>query len=246
VLNFYQTRGRIFYSLNGKQVSIRIPKFIDMASNYTKRTESLPTEAPTEAPTKNRIPQLELEEEVEEEKSTPPTPPGGCPEPSKARSRQQPAMSHDEYMEWARKEADELLNNQRPYWETAYPALNLEQEVSKTLNWLEANPKSRKKNLKRFIVNWLTRAQDRGPPRGPGPKRPDIDQRMSIWAKGAILAGAPSERERKEADGAIDVGIVHNPDDSTRKYIQYDQTGGEGRTGQEPGILPGSSGSKGG
>ena len=37
ILNFYQTKGRIFLETNGSEVSIFIPKFIDIASNWSKR-----------------------------------------------------------------------------------------------------------------------------------------------------------------------------------------------------------------
>ena len=64
ILNFYQTKNRIFYETDGRQVRIKIPKFIDISSNWTKRPkakkETLPTEAPTEVPT--------AKEEEEEEK----------------------------------------------------------------------------------------------------------------------------------------------------------------------------------
>ena len=64
ILNFYQTRARIFYKINDTMLQIKIPKFIDISSNWSKREqarkEALPTEVPTEAPTAK-----EVEEEVE-------------------------------------------------------------------------------------------------------------------------------------------------------------------------------------
>ncbi len=65
ILNFYQTKNRIFYETDGNEVRINVPNFIDKASNWTKRPKqgkkALPTEAPTEVPTAK-------EEEEEEEK----------------------------------------------------------------------------------------------------------------------------------------------------------------------------------
>lgn len=182
---------------------------------------------------------------------SPPIPPeGGSPEPTKRRSAQKPALTHDEYMDWARKESDDLLNNQRPYWETAYPALDLGQEVSKALNWLHANPQKRKKNISRFLANWLSRAQEKGGNRGPPKglnqkKKPDLDDRAKIWAMGAQMAGAPSDQQGDDQN-VIDVGTIHHPDDPPRLGIQYDQTGGEGRIGQKPGVLPSTAGTTGG
>ena len=42
------------YSLNGNTISYKVPKFIDLSSNWTKRQHKTPTEAPTEAPLKKR------------------------------------------------------------------------------------------------------------------------------------------------------------------------------------------------
>jgi len=67
VLNFYQERNRICYKVEYGRIKIRMPKFIDLASNWVKRNESQPTEAPTEAPTAK-----EVEVEVEEKKKEPP------------------------------------------------------------------------------------------------------------------------------------------------------------------------------
>ncbi len=47
-------------------------------------------------------------------------------------------------------------------WLAAYPACDIEIELYKMREWLLANPDKRKKNYRRFIVNWLTRTQDKG------------------------------------------------------------------------------------
>ena len=47
-------------------------------------------------------------------------------------------------------------------WLDAYPACDIDQELRKMREWLLANPEKRKKNYRRFIVNWLVKAQDRG------------------------------------------------------------------------------------
>uniref|UniRef100_A0A6H1ZFT4 DNA replication protein n=1 Tax=viral metagenome TaxID=1070528 RepID=A0A6H1ZFT4_9ZZZZ len=70
ILNFYQTKNRIFFETDGKYISIEVPKFIEKASNWTTRTltkkTQLPTEAPTEAPYA-REEEEEEEEEIEED-----------------------------------------------------------------------------------------------------------------------------------------------------------------------------------
>lgn len=47
-------------------------------------------------------------------------------------------------------------------WLAAYPACDIDLELYKMREWLLANPDKRKKNYRRFIVNWLTRTQDKG------------------------------------------------------------------------------------
>jgi hypothetical protein len=39
-------------------------------------------------------------------------------------------------------------------------SINPDEEIQKMLVWLKANPEKAKKNYKRFIINWLTRAVD--------------------------------------------------------------------------------------
>jgi len=43
-------------------------------------------------------------------------------------------------------------------WKEAFPLANVEVELKKMEAWLSANPKNKKENYERFIVNWLGRA----------------------------------------------------------------------------------------
>ena len=61
-------------------------------------------------------------------------------------------------------------------WEAVYTNVDVMQEVLKAREWCRANPKRRKVNWKRFLVNWLNEKQDKRPrydsqPRTPGPNR---------------------------------------------------------------------------
>ena len=48
-------------------------------------------------------------------------------------------------------------------WASAYPACDINTELAKAGEWMLANPKKAvKSNYRRFIVNWLSRSQDRG------------------------------------------------------------------------------------
>jgi len=44
-------------------------------------------------------------------------------------------------------------------WKETYSGIDLEQELGKAELWLDANPKRMPKILKKFVVNWLSRAQ---------------------------------------------------------------------------------------
>ena len=66
LFSFYQKRQRIFSRPdpeNPNRIFIKIPQFIEIASNWTGRKEKKPTEVPTEDPTA-----IEGEEEVEVDK----------------------------------------------------------------------------------------------------------------------------------------------------------------------------------
>lgn len=58
---------------------------------------------------------------------------------------------------------ENITEEHRATWKVAYPALNLDQELAKMQSWISANPKNRKSNWERFIMNWLSKAQDKAP-----------------------------------------------------------------------------------
>jgi|TARA_Y100000310_G_C20618972_1_gene782222 hypothetical protein len=66
------------------------------------------------------------------------------------------------------KRFENITQDHQSKWREAYPALDIVQELSKMESWASANPKNRKSNWERFIVNWMTKAQDRA---GTGQKR---------------------------------------------------------------------------
>jgi len=67
-------------------------------------------------------------------------------------------------------------------WQKAYPAVDVLSELRRMETWATANPVHRKSNWQRFIVNWLTRSQDRavrGGPNGP----PEGEGSLDRWLK---------------------------------------------------------------
>ena len=58
---------------------------------------------------------------------------------------------------------ENITIDQVKFWESAYPDCDVVDILLKKMPvWLDANPKkAHKKNYKRFIVNWLSRSQER-------------------------------------------------------------------------------------
>ncbi len=52
----------------------------------------------------------------------------------------------------------------RTRWAGAYPAVDVPSELQRVEAWTQANPKNRKSNWERFIVNWFSKTQDRAKP----------------------------------------------------------------------------------
>lgn len=65
-----------------------------------------------------------------------------------------------------------ILEADRKAWAAAYPAISVETEIAKARAWAMANPKNTKSNWRRFLVNWMGRAQERAPARGNGVAQP--------------------------------------------------------------------------
>jgi len=66
VLSIYQGKGRIEFKENGTRVKIKCHKFIDIASNWTKRHADKPTEVPTEVPTAKEEEEKKKKKNIEE------------------------------------------------------------------------------------------------------------------------------------------------------------------------------------
>lgn len=58
---------------------------------------------------------------------------------------------------------ENISDSEKKQWSEAYPAIDIENQILRAATWLKANPKNKKKDYERFLVNWLSRAQDRAP-----------------------------------------------------------------------------------
>lgn len=58
----------------------------------------------------------------------------------------------------------EVAESKASTWQKLFPAVDVKQELNKMRAWSDANPSKRKtkRGVERFIVNWLSREQDKG------------------------------------------------------------------------------------
>jgi hypothetical protein len=68
-------------------------------------------------------------------------------------------------------------------WQEAYPAVDVLSELHRMEAWALANPVNRKSNWQRFIVNWLTKSQDRARSGGSGKDPPGSEGSLERWLK---------------------------------------------------------------
>lgn len=57
---------------------------------------------------------------------------------------------------------ENIDDTQKELWKQAYPATNIDVELSKAVVWLKANPTKIKSNYNKFLSGWLSRCQDSG------------------------------------------------------------------------------------
>ena len=148
ILNFYQTKNRIYYETDGKQVRIKVPKFSKKASNWVKREQNkkqaLPTEAPTEAPTAREVEvEVEVEEEDIEDTSV-----------SSSAVLAIPLVDKSEFS-ITQKDVDE--------WQESFPGIDVLLTLKKIRQWNIDHPQNRKtrRGIRAHVSGWLGRDQDR-------------------------------------------------------------------------------------
>lgn len=93
-----------------------------------------------------------------------------------------------------------ITDADRSAWAKAYPACNADRQLAAADQWLRANPKrATKSRWRAFVINWLSRSQDRGgderaagAPYRPTQPKPTIEQKAAALAD--VLRNAPSRR----------------------------------------------------
>jgi hypothetical protein len=147
MLNFYQTKNRIFFEIDGPYYLIEIPQFIDKASNWTKRQKPIkdtpPTEVPTEAPTAKEEEEEKEEEYIEEEeerKDLSPTEKKILQELKKVKNYPYKFNSTIDYIR-------ELS--------VEFPDIDILEEVKKKCAWWKDHPLTKKSNPHLQLRNWF-------------------------------------------------------------------------------------------
>jgi hypothetical protein len=122
------------------------------------------------------------EEEIREETADPLTPETGRRQSKPAARVSSPArkgIAFDYDAGHFQQVPPELVEK----WQKAYPAVDVLSELRRMEAWASANPVNRKSNWQRFIVNWLTRAQDRAGRGGPRAGSPEGEGGLDRWLK---------------------------------------------------------------
>jgi len=88
----------------------------------------------------------------------------GCPDIVRDRPDVSASASVSSSMSISLKEGEwgGITDKDKQAWGAAYPACDIQIELNRMVEWIKANPTKKKSNWRRFIVNWLSRTQDRG------------------------------------------------------------------------------------
>jgi|GEM_PF-4877675 len=96
-------------------------------------------------------------------------------------------------------------------WSEAFPGVDVKLQIKRMEVWLEANPKKRKKNYKKFIVNWLGREHLENKSQ-PEAKKPKPKKNINPWEK------TPEEEARaKKIPLYKRILMVKDPEERARR-----------------------------
>ena len=138
------------------------------------------TETTTAANDKNRPPPKE--DEKQEDKAALPALDTGRHQPKPVARVASPARQKIEF-DFETGRFRHVLSELVEKWQQAYPAVDVLSELRRMETWATANPVHRKSNWQRFIVNWLTRSQDRARKGGSDTGPPDGEGSLDRWLK---------------------------------------------------------------
>jgi len=123
-----------------------------------------------------------LEERVQGDEADLPIPDAGRRQPKPAARVSSPAGQRITF-DYDAGRFDQVPPELVEKWQQAFPAVDVLSELRRMEAWASANPVNRKSNWQRFIVNWLTRAQDRAGRGGPRGGPPAAEGELDRWLK---------------------------------------------------------------
>ncbi len=94
-----------------------------------------------------------------------------------------------------------ITDKDREAWAKAYPACDLDRQIAAAAEWAKANPRKAKKNWRRFLANWLDRAQQKGGDVASArPNRETQQERLEREARAKL---AERKAEKQSNEGAL-------------------------------------------
>jgi len=154
LLNFFEKEilePRFLWIDNGQFISLKVPKFIEIASNWSGRKTRKDLQRPYIAPTAKEV---EVDKEEKKKKKIPPLVPPQPPTDEPAIFINLPLNDKSEYPITVTVIAE---------MKSLFPAVDIEQEFRGMRAWCLANSGNLKtrKGIKAFYTRWLSTEQDR-------------------------------------------------------------------------------------
>ena len=119
---------------------------------------------------------------------------GHCPDASASASASASVFLNLQGWVW-----EGITDEDKSGWAKAYPACDIDRELLSMIEWAKANQaKAVKKNYRRFIVNWLSKSQERGGGMKSNPR--PIAQRRDIYEGFRAVAARQQLSEGKTND----------------------------------------------
>lgn len=84
--------------------------------------------------------------------------------PANIKTRPDPKKVNGIEYDWTTFRFTGIDEGDRLEWQEIYPAISVPDQLDRAAYWLRTNPERRKRNYRRFLNNWLAKAQDRGRP----------------------------------------------------------------------------------
>lgn len=154
----------------------------DSVSPHGALTDETETETETTTAASRTISSPPKEAGAQEDKAGLPVPETGRHQPKPVARVKSPARQQIDF-DYETGRFRHVLPELVEKWQEAYPAADVLSELHRMEAWALANPVNRKSNWQRFIVNWLTKSQERARSGGSGKDPPGSEGSVDRWIK---------------------------------------------------------------